>query len=168
MPPTPYQQGRSDPVPPAQPTPPKRPVSTTTSQSSLFSSAGVPLPTLSIQFTTPSLLFVHPHCGVTLVGDKFAIRLTKDGSNATMDISKRLLQNTKFEVVKEEPSKREVLIMKCVLGGGEPINRFGIDLLVPDDESHSMSIRFLEKLDPNGGAVVQRILERWLVTFSSS
>lgn len=122
---------------------------------------GIPLPTLSIDFG-PSLVFVHPDCSVALVENKFSIRLTKDNKTARFEINKQYLQDSKFKVDQDTPLGREILILTCVLSGGETIHHFDSDLLVPNDPDHGMSIKFLEKVDNHGGAVVQRILERWL------
>ncbi|KAI8143187.1 hypothetical protein BJV82DRAFT_611703 [Fennellomyces sp. T-0311] len=125
--------------------------------------AGIPLPTLSIDFGSP-FLFIHPACSVTLVESFFSIRLIKDGfPPAVMMINKIQLRNAKFDVVQENGLQREVLIMKIQPEDGPVIHHFNTDLLVPGDKSKSMTIRFLEKLD-SSGAIVKRILEKWLIT----
>ncbi|KAF7724321.1 hypothetical protein EC973_001167 [Apophysomyces ossiformis] len=128
---------------------------------SLYSSAGIPLPTLSIDFG--QIAFAHPNCGVTLVEGFFSIRLCKDGFGpSTVDIDKAHLQNSQFEIITEGHLGREVLIMTCFPSGGQVENRFNTTLIKPND--YRMKIHFLEKLDPSGGAVVKRILQRWLST----
>ncbi|KAI7863337.1 hypothetical protein BDF14DRAFT_1845206 [Spinellus fusiger] len=126
---------------------------------SLYSSGGIPLPTLSIDFG--HMLFAHPNCGVTLIDHFFSIRLCKEGyAPTTLNIDKRNIQQTTFQVIKEGQLGREVLIMTCV-----PENGALETLLIKP--STRMRIQFLEKLDPSGGAVVKRILERWLSTLPS-
>lgn len=125
---------------------------------------GIALPTLSIDFGS-SLGFVHPDCSVSLVENKLSVRLTKDTKTARFEINKQYLQDTKFKITQQEgPLGREILILSCVLSGGDKIHYFDTDLLVPNDPERGMSIKFLEKVDDHGGAVVQRILERWLKT----
>ncbi|KAL0076245.1 hypothetical protein J3Q64DRAFT_1825719 [Phycomyces blakesleeanus] len=147
-----------------QPAPPETTSRTTTviapqqTPLSLYSNAGIPLPTLSIDFG--QMFFAHPNCGVTLVDGHFSIRLCKEGfPPTTLDIDKRDLQQASFDVITEGQLGREVLIMTCS-PGGEIIERFNTLLIKPRESN--VRIQFLEKLDPTGGAVVKRILERWL------
>ncbi|OBZ82682.1 hypothetical protein A0J61_09265, partial [Choanephora cucurbitarum] len=131
---------------------------------SLYNAAGIPLPTLSIDFMGHSM-FSHPNCGITLLDSHFSIRLSRDGSDpATIEIEKNDLQNADFEVVTEgeKPSLRDVLKMKVMPQEAKSIHAF--DQMIPVSREHPIQIRFLEKLDPSGGAVVKRILQRWLVT----
>ncbi|KAI9494499.1 hypothetical protein BDB00DRAFT_761751 [Zychaea mexicana] len=132
-------------------------------QSSLYSNpAGIPLPTLSIDFG-PSFFFVHPACSVALVEGFFSIRLVKEGfPPVVLLMDKKQLQSSTFQVT-QESQLREVLVMTVIPTEGPTIHHFNTDLLIPGDKAKSMKIRFLEKLDA-GGAVVQRILERWLAT----
>ncbi|KAI8636440.1 hypothetical protein BD408DRAFT_426142 [Parasitella parasitica] len=131
---------------------------------SLYSPAGIPLPTLSIDFAG-HLQFAHPNCGITLLDRHFSVRLFKDGCDqTTIEFDKKDLTNAIFEVVTEGEAalKREVLKMKIVPADVKKIAAFGKNMKI--DKKHGVNIRFLEKLDPSGGAVVQRILQRWLVT----
>ncbi|KAI8378660.1 hypothetical protein EDC96DRAFT_492717 [Choanephora cucurbitarum] len=131
---------------------------------SLYNAAGIPLPTLSIDFMGYAM-FSHPNCGITLLDSHFSIRLSRDGSDpATIEIEKNDLQNADFEVVieGEKPSLRDVLKMKVMPQEAKSIHAF--DQMIPVSREHPIQIRFLEKLDPSGGAVVKRILQRWLVT----
>ncbi|KAI9010398.1 hypothetical protein CLU79DRAFT_710538 [Phycomyces nitens] len=156
---------RPQPPPPATDAP-NRPATAIAPQQtplSLYSNAGIPLPTLSIDFG--QMFFAHPNCGVTLVDGHFSIRLCKEGfPPTTLDIDKRDLQQASFDVITEGQLGREVLIMTCS-PGGDVIERFNMLLIKPRESS--MRIQFLEKLDPTGGAVVKRILERWLSTLST-
>jgi hypothetical protein len=130
---------------------------------SLYSAAGIPLPTLSIDFAS-SMQFAHPNCGVTLLDGHFSVRLCKDGGEqTTIAIDKNDLMDAEFEVVSEGdgPLLREVLRMK-IMPEQKSIKAFGQTMQI--DKQSPMQIRFLEKLDPSGGAVVKRILQRWLVT----
>jgi hypothetical protein len=130
---------------------------------SLYSAAGIPLPTLSINFAS-SLQFAHPNCGVTLLDGHFSVRLCKDGAEqTTIAIDKKDLMDAEFEVVSESdaPLLREVLHMK-VMPEQRSIEAFGQTIQI--DKQNPIHIRFLEKLDPSGGAVVKRILQRWLIT----
>ncbi|KAI8384562.1 uncharacterized protein BYT42DRAFT_265865 [Radiomyces spectabilis] len=131
---------------------------------SLYNTAGIPLPTLSIDFGGLAY-FAHPNCGVTLVDGHFSIRLSKEGlAPIVLDVDKRELQNAGFMVTTEDQIGREVLIMTCSPSVGETARRFDINL-IPSHSTYTITIRFLEKLDPSGGAVVKRILERWLSTY---
>ncbi|KAG0184777.1 hypothetical protein DFQ28_010518 [Apophysomyces sp. BC1034] len=149
------------PVPVQAQPPPAAPAVAPAPALSLYNSAGIPLPTLSIDFG--QLAFTHPNCGVTLVEGSFSIRLCKDGFGpSTVDIDKSHLQNAQFEIITEGHLGREVLIMTCFPSGGRVEDRFNTTLIKPND--YRMKIQFLEKLDPSGGAVVKRILQRWLST----
>ncbi|KAL9539051.1 hypothetical protein MBANPS3_010498 [Mucor bainieri] len=131
---------------------------------SLYNPAGIPLPTLSIDFAG-HLQFAHPNCGITLLDRDFSVRLCKDGcEQTTVKFEKKDLTNAVFEVVTEGEAalKREVLRMKIVPATAKKITAFGKNIKI--DKKNGVHIRFLEKLDPSGGAVVQRILQRWLVT----
>lgn len=131
---------------------------------SLYNPAGIPLPTLSIDFAG-HLQFAHPNCGITLLDRDFSVRLCKDGcEQTTVKFEKKDLTNAVFEVVTEGEAvlKREVLKMKIVPATVKKITAFGKTIKI--DKKNGVHIRFLEKLDPSGGAVVQRILQRWLVT----
>ncbi|RCH94510.1 Transcription factor, partial [Rhizopus azygosporus] len=137
----------------------------TTQPFSLYSAGGIPLPTLSIDFGG-ALTFSHPNCGITLLDIFFSIRLCKDGyEQTTIQIDKRELVNSSFEITKEGDAQntREILKMKIASAEPKAINAFGTMLMI--DSQQPITVRFLEKLDPSGGAVVQRILQRWLVTF---
>ncbi|CEP13250.1 hypothetical protein [Parasitella parasitica] len=130
---------------------------------SLYSPAGIPLPTLSIDFAG-HLQFAHPNCGITLLDRHFSVRLFKDGCDqTTIEFDKKDLTNAIFEVITEGEAalKREVLKMKIIPANVKKITAFGKNIKI---DKHGVNIRFLEKLDPSGGAVVQRILQRWLVT----
>lgn len=131
---------------------------------SLYSPAGIPLPTLSIDFAG-HMQFAHPNCGITLLDRHFSVRLFKDGCDqTTIEFDKKDLTNAVFEVVTEGEAalKREVLKMKIVPTETKKITAFKKNMKI--DKKNGVNIRFLEKLDPSGGAVVQRILQRWLVT----
>ncbi|KAL7314875.1 hypothetical protein PS15m_006390 [Mucor circinelloides] len=131
---------------------------------SLYNPAGIPLPTLSIDFAG-LMQFAHPNCGITLLDRDFSVRLCKDGcEQTTVKFEKKDLTNAVFEVVTEGEAalKREVLKMKIVPATVKKIAAFGKTIKI--DKKNGVNIRFLEKLDPSGGAVVQRILQRWLVT----
>ncbi|KAI9279024.1 hypothetical protein BC943DRAFT_363931 [Umbelopsis sp. AD052] len=133
-------------------------------QQSVTSGAGIPLPTLSIVFSD-SIAFTHPNCGVALLEDIFSIKLRKDGFDATtIDIHKNFLQKSDFNIVFEGDARREILVMTATLSSQEVINRFDQVLIDPEStaKQHDVKIRFLEKLDPAGGGVVKRILERWV------
>lgn len=137
----------------------------TTQPFSLYSAGGIPLPTLSIDFGG-ALTFSHPNCGITLLDIFFSIRLCKDGyEQTTIQIDKRELVNSSFEIIKEGDAQNTREILKMRIASAEPkaINAFGTMLMI--DSEQPITVRFLEKLDPSGGAVVQRILQRWLVTF---
>ncbi|KAI7857002.1 hypothetical protein BDC45DRAFT_436489 [Circinella umbellata] len=124
---------------------------------------GIALPTLSIDFG-PSFLFVHPACSILLIENCFSIRLVKEGfPPVSMMIDKTQLKYAKFEVIEEKQLKREVLTMTVIPEEGPVLHQFNTDLLIPGDRTKHMKIRFLEKLDTHG-AVVQRILEQWLLT----
>lgn len=130
---------------------------------SLYNAAGIPLPTLSIDFAG-SMQFYHPNCGITLLDRHFSLRLCKDGcEQTTINFDKADLTDAQFEVVSEGvlPLQREVLRMK-IAPQSKTISAFNQTFTV--DKTHTIHVRFLEKLDPSGGAVVQRILQRWLVT----
>lgn len=134
---------------------------------SLYSAAGIPLPTLSIDFTG-SMQFIHPNCGVTLLDGHFSVRLCKDGGEqTTIAIDKKDLIDAEFEVISEGdvPLLREILRMKIM---PEKISVQAFGKIMQIDKQNPIQIRFLEKLDPSGGAVVKRILQRWLVTVPHS
>lgn len=133
-------------------------------QQSVTSGAGIPLPTLSILFSD-TIAFTHPNCGVALLEDVFSIKLRKDGHLATtIDIDKHSLQQSRFDIVFEGEARREILVMSATLTGHEAVTRFDQKLIDPQliTKQHDIKIRFLEKLDPSGGGVVKRILERWV------
>ncbi|CAO3688805.1 unnamed protein product [Umbelopsis vinacea] len=133
-------------------------------QQSVTSGAGIPLPTLSILFSD-TIAFTHPNCGVALLEDVFSIKLRKDGHLATtIDIYKHSLQQSRFDIVFEGEARREILVMSTTLTGHEAVTRFDQKLIDPQliTKQHDIKIRFLEKLDPSGGGVVKRILERWV------
>lgn len=124
-------------------------------------SSGIPLPTLSIAFGPQNAYFTHPNCGVTLFDDHFQIRLQKEGHERTgIDVWKESVEASDFEILREGADGREVLLMRAVVA--QYLTRFGSELLNPERGETVVVFRFLEKLDPNGGAVVRRILERWL------
>ena len=128
------------------------------------SQQGIQLPTLAIHFT-PSLTFAHPNCSVTLMDGCFSIRLTREGYDAaTFEISKKHLQNSQFDLCEDGSGTTMQLTMTCTPTGGSTIHLFDTDLLIPNDTSHTMAIKFLEKMDPSEGAVVKRILQKWLET----
>jgi hypothetical protein len=131
---------------------------------SLYSAGGIPLPTLSIDFGG-ALVFSHPNCGITLLDSFFSIRLCKDGYEQTMvQFDKKELADATFKVLNEGDlqNPREVLKM-TIATEPKTITAYGNTALI--DRQHPITVRFLEKLDPSGGAVVQRILQRWLITF---
>jgi hypothetical protein len=133
-------------------------------QQSVTSGAGIPLPTLSIVFSD-TIAFTHPNCGVALLEDIFSIKLRKDGFDATtIDIHKNYLQQSEFNIVFEGDARREILVMTATLSSREMVSRFDQVLIDPEstEKQHDLKIRFLEKLDPSGGGVVKRILERWV------
>ena len=133
-------------------------------QQSVTSGAGIPLPTLSIVFSD-TIVYTHPNCGVALLEDLFSIKLRKDGYEATtIDIHKRFLQQSQFNIVFEGDARREILVMTATLTSTESVTRFEQKLIDPqlNTKQHDIKIRFLEKLDPSGGGVVKRILERWV------
>ncbi|KAG2174868.1 hypothetical protein INT43_005930, partial [Umbelopsis isabellina] len=133
-------------------------------QQSVTSGAGIPLPTLSIVFSD-TIFFTHPNCGVALIDDIFSIKLRKDGFDpTTIDIHKQFLQQSQFEIVFEGEGKREILVMTATLTCNTAVTRFDQKLIDPElkTKQHDIKIRFLEKLDPSGGGVVKRILERWV------
>ncbi|GAB5589561.1 hypothetical protein Unana1_04461 [Umbelopsis nana] len=134
-------------------------------QQSVTSGAGIPLPTLSIVFSD-TIAFTHPNCGVSLLEDVFFIKLRKDGFEpTTIDIHKQFLQQSQFNIVFEGEARREILVMTATLGSNyEAVTRFDQKLIDPEltTRQHDLKIRFLEKLDPSGGGVVKRILERWV------
>ncbi|CAO3693492.1 unnamed protein product [Umbelopsis ramanniana] len=133
-------------------------------QQSVTSGAGIPLPTLSIVFSD-TIAFTHPNCGVALLEDIFSIKLRKDGfDDTTIDIHKNFLQQSEFNIVFEGDARREILVMTATLSSREVVSRFDQVLIDPEStaKQHDVKIRFLEKLDPSGGGVVKRILERWV------
>lgn len=133
-------------------------------QQSVTSGAGIPLPTLSIVFSD-TIAFTHPNCGVALLEDIFSIKLRKDGfDDTTIDIHKNFLQQSEYNIVFEGDARREILVMTATLSSREVVSRFDQVLIDPEStaKQHDVKIRFLEKLDPSGGGVVKRILERWV------
>ncbi|RCI04655.1 hypothetical protein CU098_011851 [Rhizopus stolonifer] len=131
---------------------------------SLYSSGGIPLPTLSVDFGG-TLVFAHPNCGITLLDSFFSIRLCKDGHEPMLiQFDKKELADSVFQVLNEGglQNPREVLKM-IVATEPKKITAYGSTATV--DKEYPITVRFLEKLDPSGGAVVQRILQRWLITF---
>jgi hypothetical protein len=137
-------------------------------QQSVTSGAGIPLPTLSIVFSD-NIAFTHPNCGVALLEDTFSIKLRKDGFDATtIDIHKNFLKQSEFNIVFEGEARREILVMTAILSSRELISRFEQTLIDPEltAKQHDIKIRFLEKLDPAGGGVAKRILERWVAANS--
>ncbi|KAI7901351.1 uncharacterized protein BX663DRAFT_544123 [Cokeromyces recurvatus] len=129
---------------------------------SLYSPAGIPLPTLSIEFAN-QIEFIHPNCGITMLDRYLSVRLCKNEcEQTTIELHKKDLINATFEVVNEwytADQQREVLKMKVSPPDSKTCLVFGQSI-----HSHPIVIRYLEKLDPNGGAVVQRIIQRWLIT----
>jgi hypothetical protein len=102
---------------------------------------------------------------VALIDDIFSIKLRKEGfEQTTIDIHKQFLQQSQFEIVFEGEGKREILVMTATLTCNTAVTRFDQKLIDPELETkqHDIKIRFLEKLDPSGGGVVKRILERWV------
>ncbi|KAI9476023.1 MAG: hypothetical protein EXX96DRAFT_601797 [Benjaminiella poitrasii] len=154
--PQPQPQLQPQPLPPQRQEQPK--------PLSLYSPAGIPLPTLSIEFVGYKE-FNHPNCGITLLDRCLSVRLCQDGSEqTTIELYKKDLMNASFEVVNELHStaqQREVLKMK-VISDLKIMSVFNQSIQI--DDTHPILIKFLEKLDPSGGAVVQRILQRWLIT----
>lgn len=127
----------------------------------LYSQGGIPLPTLSIDLGE-SLLFSHPNCAVTLLDGHFHIRLsTGTAEQSFINLEKSDLTDAQFNITNEGDASlsREVLTMTL-----SPLNRSVQLLSKTIDEKHAIKVRFLEKLDPSGGAVVKRIIQRWLVT----
>ncbi|KAI9277385.1 hypothetical protein BY458DRAFT_504795 [Sporodiniella umbellata] len=132
---------------------------------SLYSSGGIPLPTLSIDFGG-MLVFSHPNCGITLLDSLFSIRLCKEEHEQMLiQFDKKELVDSTFLVFNEidNESQREVLKMTIPIGP-KIIQAYGSVASI--NRQSPMVVRFLEKLDPQGGAVVQRILQRWLTTFA--
>ncbi|RUS33685.1 hypothetical protein BC938DRAFT_470578 [Jimgerdemannia flammicorona] len=124
-------------------------------------SSGIPLPTLSIAFGPHNAYFTHPNCGVTLFDDHFEIKLQKEGHQRTnIEVWKESVESSEFEILREGADGREVLLMRATVA--QYMTRFDSELLNPERSETAVVFRFLEKLDPNGGAVVRRILERWL------
>lgn len=103
---------------------------------------------------------------MSLLEDVFFIKLRKDGFEpTTIDIHKQFLQQSQFDIVFEGEARREILVMTATLGSNyEAVTRFDQKLIDPEltTRQHDLKIRFLEKLDPSGGGVVKRILERWV------
>jgi hypothetical protein len=128
----------------------------------LYSQGGIPLPTLFIDFAGP-LKFSHPNCAVTLLDGHFHIRLcsAETGEQCLINLEKSDLAEARFEISQEgEPSAIRELLTMTIPPLSKPLEIFSKSLA----SSPSITIRFLEKLDPTGGAVVKRILQRWLVT----
>lgn len=131
----------------------------------LYSQGGIPLPTLVIDFGD-GLIFSHPNCAVTLLDGHFHIRLcTETGEQTLINLEKSDLADAQFNISQEgEPINiREVLIMTI-----SPLKRPIQVLSQTLASEHAITIRFLEKLDPSGGAVVKRIIQRWLITIPQS
>lgn len=127
----------------------------------LYSQGGIPLPTLSIDLGE-SLVFSHPNCAVTLLDGHFHIRLsTGTAEQSFINLEKSDLTDAQFNITNEGDASlsREVLTMTLL-----PLSRSFRLLSRTIDEKHAIKVRFLEKLDPSGGAVVKRIIQRWLVT----
>lgn len=128
---------------------------------SLYNAAGIPLPTLSIDFGG-GMQFGHPNCGITLLDRYFSVQLRKDGcEQTTINFDKSELINAQFEIVPIEvgtPIPGEVLHMKSSIA---PKSIVAFNQTV---EARNIHVRFLEKMDQDGIAVVLRILQRWLVT----
>lgn len=127
----------------------------------LYSQGGIPLPTLSIDLGQ-SLVFSHPNCAVTLLDGHFHIRLsTGTAEQSLINLEKSDLRDAQFNITNEGDASlsREVLTMTLL-----PLNRSVQLLSKTIDEKHAIKVRFLEKLDPSGGAVVKRIIQRWLIT----
>lgn len=127
----------------------------------LYSQGGIPLPTLSIDFGG-LVTFSHPNCAVTLLDGHFHIRLcVTTGEQSLINLDKSDLADAQFEISQqgEQSAQREILTMTI-----SPLSRsiqIHQQLLFPQQP---ITIQFLEKIDPSGGAVVKRILQRWLVT----
>lgn len=129
----------------------------------LYSQGGIPLPTLSIAFGS-TVTFLHPNCAVTLLDGHFHIRLCM-GEQSLINLEKSDLENAHFEISTQEATgedastgPREILTMIL-----SPLSRT-IQIGQFSCPPQPITIQFLEKIDPSGGAVVKRILQRWLVT----
>jgi hypothetical protein len=125
----------------------------------LYSQGGIPLPTLSVDLGN-SLIFSHPFCAVTLLDGCFHIRLLSETLEQTLiKLDKNDLDDAQFNIVTEgDPSLPREVLLVTLSPLSKPIQVFQKTLDQP------ITVRFLEKLDPNGGAVVKRIIQRWLVT----
>lgn len=158
------QQQHIKPILPVQPqVQPQPPPQQTPQQQSnsffLYSQGGIPLPTLSIDFGGTTI-FSHPNCAVTLLDGHFHIRLcTEAGEQSLINLEKSDLTDAQFTISQEGEAnnRREILIMTI------PTLKKSIQIF-SQTLAPAITIRFLEKLDPSGGAVVKRILQRWLVT----
>jgi hypothetical protein len=129
----------------------------------LYSAKGIPLPTLSVDFNSQTS-FSHPRCGVTLLDHHFSLRLSSEPPNqTTINFTKLELRDCVFEVLEQETLPREILKMS-IRPNKNVYDIYGTKVQVGKD--NPVNIQFLEKIDPNGGAVVKRILERWIY-FSS-
>ncbi|KAI8877025.1 hypothetical protein K501DRAFT_326748 [Backusella circina FSU 941] len=125
----------------------------------LYSAKGIPLPTLSVDFNNQTS-FSHPRCGVTLLDHHFSLRLSSEPSNqTTINFTKSELRDCLFEVLEQDAIPREILKMS-IRPNKNTYEIYGTTVHVGKD--HPVNIQFLEKIDPNGGAVVKRILERWI------
>ncbi|KAI9262502.1 hypothetical protein EDC94DRAFT_640649 [Helicostylum pulchrum] len=165
-PPPQQQQLHVKPILPVQPQaqaqPPPQPQQTPQQQSNsffLYSQGGIPLPTLSIDFGGTTI-FSHPNCAVTLLDGHFHVRLcTEAGEQSLINLEKSDLTDAQFTISQEGEAnnRREILIMTI------PALKKSIQIF-SQTLAPAITIRFLEKLDPSGGAVVKRILQRWLVT----
>lgn len=124
----------------------------------LYSQGGIPLPTLSIEFGKV-ITFSHPNCAVTLLDGHFHIRLCSTGEQSIINLEKSDLVNAIFEISTQgdATAPREILTMTLT-----PLQTIQIGQLMFPPQP--ITIQFLEKIDPSGGAVVKRILQRWLVT----
>ncbi|KAG2208096.1 hypothetical protein INT47_010458, partial [Mucor saturninus] len=139
----------------------------------LYSQGGIPLPTLFISFGTTQT-FSHPNCAVTLLDGHFHIRLCcMEGEQSLINLEKSDLVDAQFEISTQPTGgggggeemggpAREILTMTL-----SPLTR---PLIIGNTTftSQHITIQFLEKIDPSGGAVVKRILQRWLVTIPQS
>ncbi|KAG2235906.1 hypothetical protein INT48_008209 [Thamnidium elegans] len=160
----PAPQQQVQPILPAQPqVQPQQTQQQQTNSFFLYSQGGIPLPTLSIDFGGITI-FSHPNCAVTLLDGHFHVRLcTEPGEQSLINLEKTDLTDAQFTISQEGDAnnKREILIMTI------PALKKSIQIL-DQTLAPTITIRFLEKLDPSGGAVVKRILQRWLVTVPQS
>lgn len=139
----------------------------------LYSQGGIPLPTLFIDFVGLAK-YSHPNCAVTLLDSHFHIRLCSPETGdelCLINLEKIDLAAAQFEISQEGGGESSATTANAAIAIRElltmtipPIPNKPIDIFTKSFNNAPITIRFLEKLDPTGGAVVKRILQRWLVT----